>query len=85
MSLADETVPPGMGAAAFLLMIGLLSRLKARGILETDDLKMIADEAMLSLEQFGGLSVPELRSAHSLTSALMDIFSGAAHPPTPPS
>jgi hypothetical protein len=82
MNLAAEPLPEGMGQAAFLLMIGLLSRLRARGLLSDDDLRTVMDEATFSLEQFGGLSVPELKGAHSLMEALLEIFSGS--PPKPP-
>ncbi len=82
MNLGDVPIPEGMGVASFVLMNGLISRLLAKGILSTEDAKLIIDEAMLGLEERGGLSVPELKGAHALLSALWGIVqaSSDSHP-----
>ena len=82
---ASEPLPSGMGAAAFLLMIGLISRLKANGLLSLEDGRLIIDEAMLALEQTSSLTIPETKGAHGLMQALLAILEGAQHPPTPSS
>jgi transketolase N-terminal domain/subunit len=69
----------GIVIATQTLMVTLLSRLKAKGILTDEDLSLIIDEPRLGLEQMG-LTDPSVRAAHGVLGQILDVALGKPQP-----
>jgi len=74
--------PPGMGQAAFMLMFALVSRMKAKGLLTDEDVRVMVDEATLGLEEQGLLVHPDIKGAHLLMEMLLHASLGLGPPPS---
>jgi hypothetical protein len=72
----------GIIAAHLALTIGVIAKLKARGLLSDDELTDIIDQATLGLEE-QGLTEPTRKAAHANLVSLLAIFLGKPFP-TPP-
>lgn len=77
----NEPPPKGMGEAAFILAFTLISRLKFKGILDTEDIRVMIEESTLALEEQGLLGDPDARSAHALLEMMMRVHLGLGPPP----
>ena len=79
----DASNAMGVATASFALLVGLISRLKNKGVLTEADVKLIADEAALSLEEFVGIHDPAMQGAHGLIEMVYRLASASHTPPKP--